>query len=85
MGATGKLCATHGGDSDLPDSLWRCDECARSGLNKCPCGGQARVFVAPLMVGVSCEACRASVLTLGAGKNIRAMWNEGLRGRQPDR
>lgn len=81
MGPTGNRCIAHGGDLDQDDSAWRCDECARSGINRCACGSYARLFVVPLMVGVACESCTASVLTVGAGKNIRTLWNNGLRGR----
>lgn len=80
MGATGKLCVKHGGDCNPADASWLCDECARTGINKCECGGHARAFSEAVMCGVSCESCRQSVVYIGFDRDIRELWNTGIRG-----
>lgn len=80
MSATGKLCAKHGGNCNPADAGWLCDECARTGINKCECGGHARIFGEALMVAVSCESCKQSVMRVGFGFDIKMLWNDGVRG-----
>ena len=78
--ATGKLCAKHGGDCNPYDAGWLCDECARTGINNCECGGHARIFGEALMVSVSCESCSKSVMRVGYDIDIKGLWNAGVRG-----
>ena len=80
--ATGRLCAKHGGDCHAGDAFWLCDVCARRDINPCPCGSPARYFGEAMMCAVSCEACDERVMYVGFDKDVRVMWNEGLRGIQ---
>lgn len=77
---TGILCIQHGGDYAGPDAFWYCDECARSGIKPCECGGKARYFGEALMGSVSCESCKQSLMDVGSNINIVERWNNGERG-----
>lgn len=79
MKASNRFCKFHGGDiSD--GNEWLCDTCARQGINKCICGGHARIFGEGLASAVSCEDCDQSVG--GIGVDAKALWNSGVRGWQ---
>lgn len=74
------LCLKHGGDRETPDDFWLCDTCARNHINNCACGAPARYFGEALMCAVSCEQCKEFVMYVGFDKDVRKLWNEGVRG-----
>ena len=80
MRETGVLCVKHGGEYDGPDAFWYCDQCARSGINKCECGEHARYFGEALMCSISCEKCDSFIAYVGDDFNVRDAWNNGQRG-----
>jgi hypothetical protein len=77
--ARGRFCKKHGGDVGTGDEGWLCDTCARSGIDKCKCGGHARIFGEALMSSVFCEQCDERVSGVDV-EDIRAKWNAGMRG-----
>lgn len=75
------LCEKHGGNVSS-DNLFLCDECARSGINKCRCGGHARIFGEALFATIKCESCGECLSGVGWDfcKSIKDKWNSGERG-----
>lgn len=72
------LCVKHGGNIELGNSFL-CDICSTRGINKCPCGGIARIFGEALMSHIQCEICKASLIGIGI-IDIKDRWNNGERG-----
>ena len=82
-----KFCVKHGGkpsDMHPGDAGWLCDSCAREGINKCKCGGHARIFGEALMGWIYCESCDESVskCLCDRGEDVVSLWNRGIRGIQ---
>ena len=84
---TGKLCKAHGGAGDTLaneyDKGWQCDECSCAGLNLCKCGSKASIFGEALCSVVRCRSCNENVFHVGY-KDIRELWNSGVRGEVED-
>lgn len=70
-------CKRHGGEGDRYLS---CHECITEGIDKCKCGGHARIFGEALMAGISCDDCDESLMGVGWDLKIRERWNRGERG-----
>lgn len=82
-----KLCVKHGGkleDFNQSDAFWYCAVCSCEGINRCKCGGIARIFAEALMSAVSCDDCDEGVAYIGCGKNVIDLWNSGIRGYHED-
>lgn len=75
-----KLCQKHGGDVAISDAYWLCVECTRKDLDLCQCGSHARYFGEAAFCSVRCESCDEHVVHIGMDKNVRALWNSGVRG-----
>lgn len=78
--ATGHLCARHGGAEITGEDFWLCDACARQFINPCACGAPARYFGEAMMCSVGCESCEEFVMHIGFDKDVRKLWNDGVRG-----
>ena len=77
--AGNKYCKKHGGE-DYADSWWLCRECSSEGITKCKCGGTARIFGEALMQVIDCEDCSEKVWGVALDKDIKELWNAGVRG-----
>lgn len=74
-----ELCDKHGGTITNGDSWWSCNICNCEGINKCKCGGTARIFSEALMTCITCDNCTESLMTIEYYDTIK-LWNEDKRG-----
>lgn len=72
------LCKKHNGSLAYEDE-WMCDICSTEDIDKCKCGGIARIFGEALITYIRCDICNEFLMGIDI-HNIKQYWNNGERG-----